>query len=341
MSKVTIVDIAEKAGVSTSTVSRVINQRGYVRQELKDKINRIISETGYLPNQAARLLVQKRAGTIGVIVHNLHDPFFYDLIRGFEKAAQEISYRVIFASVLGSDSQSKESYLQYFSGGVVDAVVIHGSYFSDKELLRCISPSSSLDLLLIENDIQEMNCNKLLIDNEQGAGAAVNYLISHGHRQIAHICGNPNRKVTIDRLNGYLKAMRTRGLEVQDGYLQHISSDYRMGYERMRDLLALPNRPTAVFCSDDAIASYAVKAILDAGLRVPEDISIMGFDFQKNLPDSYRGPKLTTVRQPLYQIGYDSIRMLAEQLNQGKYEPQRIMYETEIVEQETVCTLWG
>ena len=335
----TITDIARLAGVSPATVSRVINQKGYVRQELKDKINKVIAETGYLPNQAARLLAHKRAGTIGVIVHNLHDPFFYDLIRGFEQAAQEISYKVIFASILGGDSQSKESYLQYFSGGVVDAVVIHGSYFSDKELLRCISPSSSLDLLLIENDLQEIPCNKLLIDNEHGASAAINYLISRGHRQIAHICGNPNRKVTIDRLNGYLRTMRVRGLEVQDGYLQHLSSDYRIGYDRMRDLLALPSRPTAVFCSDDAIASYAVKAAMDAGLRVPEDISIMGFDFQKNLPDSYRGPKLTTVRQPLYQIGYDSITMLAKQLNQASYEPERIMYETEIIEQETVCDL--
>ena len=338
MSNVTIKDLAKLSGVSLATVSRVINQKGYVSQELSAKVLRAVEETGYRPNQAARSLVQRRTDSIGVIVHNLHDPFFYDLLRGFEQAAAEISYNVLFASVLGGDTKSKEKYLQYLSGGVVDAVVMYGSYMSDEEMLRCASPSSSVDYMLIENDIQGFKCNKLLINNVQGAYSAVEYLMGKGHTDIAHICGDPNKKVTIDRLNGYLAAMRDKGLEVQDGYLQQLSADYRNGYARMKSLLALKNRPTAVFCSDDAIASYAVRAALDAGLRVPEDISIMGFDFQTNLPERYRGPDLTTVKQPLYQIGFDSITLLAGQLKKGRFDqPERKVYDTQIVEQETVC----
>ena len=338
MSNVTIKDLAKLSGVSLATVSRVINQKGYVSQELSAKVLRAVEETGYRPNQAARSLVQRRTDSIGVIVHNLHDPFFYDLLRGFEQAAAEISYNVLFASVLGGDTKSKEKYLQYLSGGVVDAVVMYGSYMSDEEMLRCASPASSVDYMLIENDIQGFKCNKLLINNVQGAYSAVEYLMGKGHTDIAHICGNPNKKVTIDRLNGYLAAMRDKGLEVQDGYLQQLSADYRNGYARMKSLLALKNRPTAVFCSDDAIASYAVRAALDAGLRVPEDISIMGFDFQTNLPERYRGPDLTTVKQPLYQIGFDSITLLAGQLKKGRFDqPERKVYDTQIVEQETVC----
>lgn len=338
MRSVTIKDVARISGVSLATVSRVINQNGYVSPELREKVLSVIQSTGYHPNQTARSLVRRRSGSIGVIVHNLHDPFFYDLIRGFEQAAAETSYKVLFASVLGGDLQSKEKYLRYLSGGVVDAVVIYGSYMSDEEMIRYVSSSASTDYLLIENDIRDLQCNKLLIDNLQGAHNAVEYLIEKGHTSIAHICGNPNKKVTTDRLSGYLEAMRHHGLEVQESYLQHSAADYRNGYARMQKLLALPNRPTAVFCSDDAIASYAVRAALDAGLRVPEDISIMGFDHQVNLPERYRGPDITTVKQPLYEIGFDSITILSNQLKSGKaYTPERKQYETEIVEHETVC----
>lgn len=337
MRSITIKDVAKLAGVSLATVSRVINQTGHVNPELAQKVRRAIEETGFHPNQAARSLVQRRTGSIGVIVHNLHDPFFYDLLRGFEQAASETSYNVLFASVIGGDVSSKEKYLRYFSGGVVDAVVIYGSYMSDEEMIRYVSASASVNYLLIENDIPNLNCNKLLINNTQGAYSAVEYLMQKGHSNIAHICGNPNKKVTTDRLNGYLQAMRTRGYEVQDGYLQH-AADYRHGYARMQDLLALDNRPTAVFCSDDAIASFAVRAALDAGLRVPQDISIMGFDYQLNLPERYRGPDITTVKQPLYEIGFDSISILTAQLAEGAHLPfEHKYYDTQIVEQHTVC----
>ena len=288
MSNATIKDVARVSGVSLATVSRAITGKGYVSKEVREKVMEAVEKTGYHPNQAARALVKRRSGSIGIIVHNLHDPFFYDLIRGFEDAAAEISYKVLFASVVGGNTDSKTEYLHYMSGGVVDAVVMYGSYMSDEEMLRCVSRSSTMDYLMIENDIQDFQCNKLLIKNQEGAGKAVRYLIDKGHTKIAHICGNPNKKVTIDRLNGYLETMRFTGLEVCEGYLQHTSSDYRTGYDRMRSLLELKNRPSAVFCSDDAIASYAVRAAIDMGFRVPEDISIMGFDLQTNLPEKYR-----------------------------------------------------
>lgn len=338
MSNATIKDVARISGVSLATVSRVINKTGYVSPELSEKVLSAIRSTGYHPNQAARALVQRRTDSIGVIVHNLHDPFFCDLIRGFEDAAAETSYNVIFASVVGGNLQSKEKYLRYLSGGVVDAVVIYGSYMSDEDMIRYVSSSANIDYLLIENDIRDLQCNKLLINNLQGACSAVDYLIGKGHSDIAHICGNPNKKITIDRLSGYLETMRSRGLEVKEGYLQHTSSDYRSGYARMQDLLKLPNRPSAVFCSDDAIASFAVRAALDAGLRVPQDISIMGFDHQVNLPERYRGPDITTVKQPLYEIGFDSISILSRHLKAGtEHSPERKEYDTQIIEQETVC----
>ena len=255
-------------------------------------------------------------------------------------SAQQTSYAVMFCSVLGGDVESKEKYVKYLTNGVVDAVILYGSYLNDESVIHYLKEIRNVDYVMIENDVPELACNKLLIDNLGGARQAVKYLIGKGHRDIAHICGNPNKKVTKERLDGYVDAMQKAGLQVKEQYVQCTSTDYRSGYECMNALLDLQMPPTAVFCSDDAIASFAIRAVLDRGLRIPEDISIMGFDNQTILPDHYRGPEITSVSQPLYNIGMDSVRILSERLNSDKeMEPVRIMYQTNIVEKETVGEL--
>ena len=340
--RVSIKDVARRANVSTATVSRVVNNKDGVTQQISEKVQEAIKELGYSPNTAARSLVRRRTNAIGIVVNNLHDPFFYDLIKGFETAAQQTSYSVVFCSALGGDVKSKENYVKYLSNGVVDAVILYGSYRSDESMIKYIQDNEQIEFVMIENDVSSLQCNKLLIDNFGGAKNAVNYLKEKKHRKIAHICGNPNKKVTIERFNGYIQAMQEADLEVKDGYIQYSSADYRSGYDRMNALLDLEERPTAVFCSDDAIASYAVRAALDRGLRVPDDISIMGFDNQRILPDRYRGPEITTVEQPLYTIGMDSIRLVSERLsNTDTKAPVRKTYETKIIERETVCEYHG
>lgn len=334
---VSIIDIAREANVSSATVSRVVNNINKVKPEVRQKVLNAIDALGYSPNHAARALVKQKTNCIGIIVNNLHDPFFHDLIKGFEMSAQQTSYAVMFCSVLGGDVESKEKYVKYLTNGIVDAVILYGSYLSDESVIQYLKEIRNVDYVMIEDDVPELACNKLLIDNLGGARQAVKYLIGKGHRDIAHICGNPNKKVTKERLDGYVDAMQKAGLEVKNQYVQCTSTDYRSGYDCMSALLNLEQPPTAVFCSDDAIASFAIRAILDRGLRIPEDISIMGFDNQTILPDHYRGPEITSVSQPLYNIGMDSVRILSERLNSSEeMEPVRIMYQTEIVEKETV-----
>lgn len=334
----TIKDVAQKANVSMATVSRVINNHKTVNAELTERVWSAIRETNFNPNHAARSLVKQKTNTIGIIVHNLHDPFFYDLIRGFEKGAEGTDYNIIFCSITGYNAEQKLQYLRYLRNGVVDAVVLYGSYHFDDGIIRFINTSDPINIVMIENEGIGLNCNKMLIDNYGGAQKAVQYLLQKGHRRIAHICGNPNKKVSVDRLNGYIFAMQQAGVEILSDYVQHTSTDSHSGYDKMRTLLELKNPPTAVFCSDDGIASYAVRAALDMGLRVPEDISVIGFDNRAFLPDGYKGPEITSVSQPLYDVGYDCIQLLCRQLNEGASEcPFRKLYETTIVEKETVC----
>ncbi|MDF2522876.1 MAG: ccpA 2 [Clostridiales bacterium] len=334
---VTINDVAREAGVSLATVSRVINNKGNVSAPVKEKVESIIKDLGYIPNNAARALVNKSTNSIGVIVNNLHDPFFCDLIKGFEHGANKTSYNIIFCSVLGGDVELKERYIKYLTNGVVDAVVLYGSYFSDERIINYIR-DADINYVLIENDIENLHCNKLLIDNYNGSKNAVEYLISMGHKDIAYICGNPNKKVSIERLNGYIHTMQTSNLNIADGFIQYTSSGNHHGYENMKLLMNLEKKkPTAVFCGDDAIAFNAITAALEMGLRVPEDVSIMGFDNQSVLPNGYKGPSITTMAQPLYQIGMDSIQLLVDQLD-NKISPDKInkVYKTNLVQGKTV-----
>ena len=335
----TIRDVATAAGVSLATVSRVINSPENVKEERRKLVEQAIEKLGYTPNQAARALVKRQTDTIGIIVNNLHDPFFHDLIRGFENGAQQTSYNVIFCSVMNGDVAVKEKYIRYLNNGVVDGVVLYGSYLSDTELTRYMGDEGNVKYLLIENDLPNLDCNKLLIDNVNGARTATQYLIDHGHTNIAHVCGNLNRRVMIDRFNGFVDCMRQNGLELREGSIQYTMADYRSGYNSMRTLLELTDRPTAVFCSDDAIASFAVRAALDMGLRVPEDISVMGFDNQLILPEKYAGPEITSMEQPLFAIGCDSIRLLVDQLSGNIKSSFKKIYQTKVVEKASVQRL--
>lgn len=333
----TIKDIAREAGVSLATVSRVINNMDNVSSEIKERVEIVIKKLGYNPNNAARALAKKKTNTIGVIVNNLHDPFFYDLIRGFEYGAQNTSYNVVFCSVLGGDVNMKERYIKYLTNGVVDAVVLYGSYLSDERIVSYLR-NSNVNYVMIENDIEDLKCNKLLIDSYDGSRDAVEYLISMGHKDIAYICGNPNKKVSVERLNGYLDAMHKNNLNIADGFIQYTAANYQSGYDKMKCLMQLETkRPTAVFCADDAIASKAVMAAIDLGLKVPEDVSIMGFDNQSVLPDGYKGPDITSMAQPLYEIGVESIQLLANQLDEI-ISPDKVrkVYNTYFVDGETV-----
>lgn len=333
---VTLKIVAEKAGVSPATVSRVINNSGYVSEDARRKVEKAIEILGYVPNNAARALAKKRTNAIGVVVNNLHDPFFHDLIKGFEDGATETSYNVVFCSTLGEDVAGKERYVKYLTNGVTDGIVLYGSYLSDESIINYLI-DINFPLILIENEISGRNVNNLLIDNIGGAEDAVRYLISLGHKRIAHIVGNPNRKVNIDRMNGYINAMHKNAISIDSSHIKYITTGYASGYDKMKELMLSDNRPTAVFCSDDAIASYAVRAAIDLGLKVPEDVSVMGFDNQTILPDGYRGPDITTMEQPLYRIGKDSICFLTEVLaNDGCMQPIRKVYSTKIIIKETV-----
>ena len=337
---VTIKKIAREAGVSLATVSRVLTNSRPVRPELHERVMNVAHELGYVPNTAARALVKRRTDSIGVVVNNLHDPFFHDLIRGFEAGAAQTDYNVVFCSAMSRARQLKQRYVRYLSNGVVDGIILYASYDSDEAVVRELH-ASEFPFVLIESSVEGGKTNNLLIDNEGGTYNAVRYLHRFGHQRIAYIAGPVDKHICVERLGGYLKAMKNLCLPVDKEQVCYIQNGYSDGYGIMERLLSLPQaqRPTAVLCYDDAVASYAIRFAMEKGYRVPEEISVMGFDNQTILPDGYRGPSITSVSQPLYDIGFDSMILLTQILRGEKEGTVINRYQTHIAEKETVTYL--
>ena len=193
---VTIKKIAREAGVSLATVSRVLTNSRPVRPELHERVMNVAHELGYVPNTAARALVKRRTDSIGVVVNNLHDPFFHDLIRGFEAGAAQTDYNVVFCSAMSRARQLKQRYVRYLSNGVVDGIILYASYDSDEAVVRELH-ASEFPFVLIESSVEGVKTNNLLIDNEGGTYNAVRYLHRFGHQRIAYIAGPVDKHICV------------------------------------------------------------------------------------------------------------------------------------------------
>ena len=337
----TIKDVAKQAGVSLTTVSRVVNGSEKVSPKTKERVELAIKELGYFPNNAARSLVKKQTNSIAVMLRNIHDPFFTNLIRGIEDASSALERNVIFCSP-GTDEKVRDRYIEYLTNGISDAIILYGSLFSDKPMIDHLQ-EVNFPLLLIENNFQTIPVNQFLIDNIAGARCAVEYLIRRGHKRIAHFIGNPNKKVVLERFNGYTEAMQTNGLFIHDYYIQNTSRDTASVLPQLEALMSYDpaERPSAIFCSNDKIAIQVIDGLTELGYSVPGDVSIIGFDNLKNYDINYRGPRITSIQQPLYQIGYDSIVSIDRILSGDISTPISECYSTTLVEHETVCDYAG
>ena len=336
---ITIKQIAEQAGVSVATVSRALTGSRAVQPEHRERVLQVARRLGYAPNTAARSLVKKDTGAIGVIVNNLHDPFFHDLILGFESGAEETDYRVVFCSVMADDSERKREYVRYLSNGVVDGIILYGTCYLDEPFIRELY-ATNFPLFLIENDIRGLETHRLLIDNRHGVFNAVRYLYGRGHRRIAYIAGKQDRSVCVERLAGYEEALRSLGLRGGLSLVRYLETGWEDGGRIMAGFLAMPEeeRPTAVLCYDDVTAAAAIQCAVRQGVDVPGDISVMGFDNQTILA-GYAGPPITSVAQPLYEIGYDSITLLSRFLQGDRKDRITRVYTTNLVEKSTVASI--
>ena len=334
--RVTIVDVAKKAGVSNSTVSKVLNNTPYVSEKAKDSVLKAMVELDYIPNSIARNLVKNRnTPIIGLIVSDILNPFYPEFVRGVEDTARIKNYSMVLCNT-DYDLRKEENYINFLlqiraSGIIFASTRIHDSIIYELKKLKY--PFILLGRIhpIIETDFVE-------VDNELGATIAVKYLISKGHKKIAHITGPLDTSPALARLNGYKNALKENGIEYDEDLV--MKGDFResSGYESAKKLLIInrKKRPTAIFAANDLSAMGAMEAIYSLGLKVPDNISIIGFD---NIHiSSYPSINLTTINQPKYEMAKIATEILIAK-SENKIPPKKkrqVVLEPSLVERKTV-----
>ncbi len=331
----TLKSIAEKLGVSVTTVSRVINgksSRYRISKETEELILNAAKELSYSPNQLARGLRLKRTNTIGYIIPDISNPFFASIAKSVEKSARKFGYSILLCDS-EEDTDIERSTLQLMLNRKVDGLIIspvgqevsHLNYFIQK----------NIPIVLLDRYFPDINIPFVTSDNYQGAFDAVNFLIENGHTRIACIQGLRNTSPNNDRVRGYIDAHIKNHLQVDESLIVGDNFGEENGYIETKLLLKSGNLPTAIFSISNLISLGAVRAISEEGLKIPDDISMISFDDQPY--SRFLSTPMTTVAQQNTQIGQIATKLLIDLIESNRtFEPKGIFLPTQMVIRESV-----
>jgi LacI family transcriptional regulator len=322
----TIQDVARLAGVSPITVSRVLNHSGYASEGTRTRVEAAVAELGYVPNTLARGLRSKRTNTLALVMTDITNPYFTLIARGVEDTASNSDYTVIFCNTDESESE-EEKYLRILVQKQVDGVLLVPAC-SNSQSLKFLH-SNEIPFVLIDRRVPGTQTDLVRSDSEQGAYNLTRHLIELGHKKIVTITGPSEVSTSQDRASGYQRAMSEAGLsELIQVYYGSFTQD--SGYELTCKALTLHPRPTAIFGGNNFISIGIFKALRDASLTVPGDMSVVGFD---DLPASLLiNPILTVATQPAYQMGSQATELLLKRIaGQLPEATQEIVLPTELI----------
>lgn len=329
---VTINDIARAAGVSRTTVSRVLNDSGYVKEETREKIEKAIKELNYTPSAIARSLSTNKTNTIGVIVPEINNPFFGEIIKGIGQVADEHDLNIILCNT--DDSREKElKALKLLKGQRILGIIITPTYPEDKFNSEYLNTLENLDIpvVLVDGHVKYFNFSGVFIDHIKGAFDGTAALIEAGHRKIAIITGDMNSRPARDRLEGYKKALVMNNISVDERYISYGDYKHEKAYEITKELLKMKDRPTAIFVMSNMMILGCMKALYEANISVPEDMAIMGFDKIDAL--NIVGMNISFINGPTIEMGRTGMELLIDNLDNGtnKNELKRITLLPELV----------
>ncbi len=328
MAKLTLEEIGKLAGVSRSTVSRVINRHPSVRPEVRERVLQVVADTGYYPDPAARSLASQRSGIIGLVVplavqSLFDDPYFARLIQGISQGCNTHDYTLSLVLFHSKEEEAK-LYPRISRNQLFDGIIVTATQVEDPLIPQLLANQVPF---VLDGRHEDPRVSFVDTDNVAGAYIAVSHLIRLGRRHIAVITGPLDNLAARDRRQGYLNALRSRGHLIDEDLM--LSGDYTevSGYEAMRRLL--PHRPDAVFVASDTMALGALRALRGAGIKVPGDMALVSFD---DLPHAATAdPPLTTVRQAVQRRGVMEVGILIDILHNGPEPPRRLVMPAELV----------
>lgn len=328
----TMKDVALSAGVSTATVSRALMTPEKVSLSTRKRVDDAISETGYSPTTLTRTLRRNESKTIVTIVPDICDPYFSDILRGIEDAAVENGY-VILVGDSSQQQKREQSFVNLVYTKQVDGMVLLGSdlpFNASRQEQKNLPP-----LVMACEYAPELELPTVHIDNLTAAFEAVNYLTKLGHKRVAELSGPESSSLCQFRHQGYQQALRRAGIAMNNAYIHYGNFTFEAGAAAITQLLSLSSPPTAVFCHNDIMAIGATQKAKQMGFRVPQDISIMGFDDIEF--SQYCDPPLTTISQPRYEIGRQSMLMLLELLKGNDVRSGSRLLESSLVVRESTA----
>jgi DNA-binding LacI/PurR family transcriptional regulator len=324
-----IKDIARLAQVSHSTVSRALQGSPLVNTKTAEKIRGIARDTGYRASAVARGLVTRKTRTIGIVVTTIADPFVAEVISGIEQSANDSGYSVFLAES-NADPERETNVVRSFAERRVDGIIVTASRVG--ALYLPLLSEMMVPIVLVNNQHPGAFVHSVMIENAEASSVATDHLVSLGHRRIAYLGDQFGYESDIERRAGYREALRKAGIPHALELEVHGDGKPEAAMAAMQKLLAPPDPPTAVFCYNDMSALGALSAIRQHGLRVPEDISLVGFD--DLFLASYTHPRLTTVRQPMRQMGMLAIESLLK-LMSGLDSSNSIKVPAELIVRES------
>lgn len=319
--------MARLAGVSQSTVSRVFNASGYVSEQTRRRVMAAAESLGFRPNYLARSLVSKATRTLGLVIPDITNPFFPAVVRGVEETALSRGYTVVLTNT-GNDVQREIGALEHLREKWVDGLIVVPQADEAQHLADVVA--AGLPLVLIDRIPGQLNVDAVRVDNVRGAHLAVRHLLALGHRHIGHVAGPEWSSTGRDRLLGYRQALADAGLPYDPSLVVAGNFDFDSGFAAARELIRRNPRPTAIFAGNDLMALGVLHAASEAGLQVPGDLAVVGFD--DILPAALVSPPLTTVAQPTYRMGAQAAAMLLDRLEGAWSGPGRqVVLEPELV----------
>ena len=327
----TIHDVAKLAGVAPITVSRVINHSGYASAETRRRVEAAVAELGYVPNRLARSLRVKRTNAIALVLTDITNPFFTTVARGVEDVASAAGYSVTFCNT-DEDAAKEQRNIDLLLQQQVDGILLVPA-LSSADAVQAIQ-AHDLPVIVLDRRVPGAEADVVRCDSAGGAYELVRYLVGLGHRHIAMLGGPAGTSTADDRLSGYRQAMREAGLEEQ---VETGSFTQTSGYEMAQRTLSRSPQPSAIFAANNFIAIGAMKALQEAGLNVPEDMALVGFD---DLPAALvMFPFLTVAAQPAYEMACKATELLLARIEgEGPEAVQEIVLPTELIVRQSSGT---
>jgi LacI family transcriptional regulator/LacI family repressor for deo operon, udp, cdd, tsx, nupC, and nupG len=306
-------DIARKAGVSIATVSRVLNNNGNVNEVTRAKVLKAIKDLKYHPSRVAKRLRSKSASSnmLGVLIPDIQNPFYVDVLRGIEETAYTRNYAIIMCNY-GQDEKKEKLYLEILESEAIDGLIAAPAREDDPLLKKMVR--EGLPVVCVDRGLEGVDVDTVVVDNREGAFRAVDFLFQSGYKRIAYISGLPSIPTSRQREMGYRDAHQHNQLAVDEDLIKHGDSKYDSGLNLCRELLRMQDPPDAILAGNNLITLGALETIHKMGWKVPGDIAIVGFDDM--IWSNSLNPPLSAVRQPAWEIGKRAGELLIQRIEE-------------------------